>query len=855
MTSLWFAILPSLLSAERPPRSLLPLSSRLEPDHASELRDVVEAQLSAGVHRVRYNHRRTEELSTANTAPIRIVVDYSSLYEETAPLYSACFAVGAWFARGLPDGGGSPPADGVATCVRGESEWGSSDCWGRCTADDLITAEGRDIVIGIVDQVVAEVSAFFSVQPVDGPLTFSVSAGRYQRALLAKGYTPAASCAADCMLLNGVAVADSYCTAGVTADAVLSITKPPTIAGVGGTGTYCASDTRGRPTWLVFAWIQSWATLTGSWSDHIDGYRGLVIHEIIHALGFSHSAFNLARSAAGERKGLLSLLPVDDSGADADEVWHFTKGRAYEVAQDYFGCAAAESASWQGLPLMGVPEVGRASHWETRIMRDDVMSYGHSSTVSAITLAAMEDLGYYLGNYSAAQCMAWGRSQGCNYVLTRCGAQIDDRSAMPSSAAECEGDPRWGAIPDELLAAKCAGGATPCESTAASGYLVGDDGVALCNNQCYAGARDDCAAAPTSALEGAGESEFMGMTVSRHWLQYLWLGVIGLSGLMAVGVCRTMFCPKEGSTYIMGFVSLLMLLVGAGLSGLFLIAALAIEVHSTVDLWAVEIDTFLDAAAVYVLLGLGGTLMVVGFATLCGMCCRSRCLLLTMFVFWVLLLLAIFGTSGFLAYWISTLDDVTSDQLATLQGESDGMHDGKLGATALAEVEGFVCRTYQLCCRDPALGQPAVPEAGSGAATTLALANRTCLQQHEGTSSDIAITMEDPSQENFCAYLTGSYMLSATPPDTICKLIDLIAPQETCQANFCLLGSEGYFDFVLEVVAFLRQYATWIGAALSVTVLFMMVLVVNLYNLSRRIKKSTRKVGVDSVELNGVPSY
>ena len=61
---------------------------------------------------------------------------------------------------------------------------------------------------------------------------------------------------------------------------------------------------------------------------------------------------------------------------------------------------------------MGVPEVGRASHWETRIMRDDVMSYGKGvEAVSALTLAAMEDLGFYLANYSAAQCMSWGHFQ------------------------------------------------------------------------------------------------------------------------------------------------------------------------------------------------------------------------------------------------------------------------------------------------------------------------------------------------------------------------------------------------------------------------------------------------------------
>ena len=78
---------------------------------------------------------------------------------------------------------------------------------------------------------------------------------------------------------------------------------------------------------------------------------------------------------------------------------------------------------------MGLPEMGRASHWETRIMRcvnlppdrhsttnspplrrrsDDAMSYGYIPAISSITLAAMEDLGFYLANYSTADwCVLW----------------------------------------------------------------------------------------------------------------------------------------------------------------------------------------------------------------------------------------------------------------------------------------------------------------------------------------------------------------------------------------------------------------------------------------------------------------
>ena len=33
------------------------------------------------------------------------------------------------------------------------TRWHSTDCWLKCEAKDLITTEGRDIVIGIVDTV------------------------------------------------------------------------------------------------------------------------------------------------------------------------------------------------------------------------------------------------------------------------------------------------------------------------------------------------------------------------------------------------------------------------------------------------------------------------------------------------------------------------------------------------------------------------------------------------------------------------------------------------------------------------------------------------------------------------------
>ena len=97
--------------------------------------------------------------------------------------------MGAWFRRGLPDGGAEPPADGKETCDRGPNEWNSYDCWGKCIAEDLVSAEGRQMIIDVVTSAAAEISGFFAVEPVDGNLVFAESTSRYSRALILKGTT------------------------------------------------------------------------------------------------------------------------------------------------------------------------------------------------------------------------------------------------------------------------------------------------------------------------------------------------------------------------------------------------------------------------------------------------------------------------------------------------------------------------------------------------------------------------------------------------------------------------------------------------------------------------------------------
>ena len=148
-------------------------------------------------------------LTEANTRPISIKLDFSSLDEATAPQYAACFTAGAWFRRGFPSPQ-TPPEDGVATCVRGtpsETSLAGQDCWGKCLAADVITPEKKALLVAVITKIVTEdLTPLLRVQPVQGPLLFDDNEGVHQRALLSKGYTPYRACAVDCTVLSGVAV-------------------------------------------------------------------------------------------------------------------------------------------------------------------------------------------------------------------------------------------------------------------------------------------------------------------------------------------------------------------------------------------------------------------------------------------------------------------------------------------------------------------------------------------------------------------------------------------------------------------------------------------------------------------------
>ena len=241
---------------------------------------------------------------------------------------------------------------------------------------------------------------------------------------------------------------------------------------------------------------------------------------------------------------------------------------------------------------------------------------------------------------------------------------------------------------------------------------------------------------------------------------------------------------------------------------------------------------------------LGLLLFLMGTATLVGIRCRSDKTMAAVWVISFLLLLVQLIMAILLCWWVHVIEDVPNETLATLQGKDDGRYEGELGAEALTNVEGFVCTLYQKCCRDPQLDMAVSMEVGSGMGSAEAgsgdvgdmAANRTCSGGRvHGVGSDVEVALQDPSNPQFCPYVTGSNHRFA-PPSGICKPLDKVFPLADCREYFCLAGPEGYYNFLNQLIGFIKQYATGFGGLFACLVLVQLVLLINLWNLRRQFK-------------------
>ena len=143
-------------------------------------------------------------------------------------------------------------------------------------------------------------------------------------------------------------------------------------------------------------------------SPNIEKYiESTLIHEMTHILGFSGYFF--------EEHFKIVMTKLDKYGIKRT---YINSPKVVEAARKYFNCSELD-----GVELEDYGGDGTAgSHWEARILLGDYMNgvYYSEEVISEITLALLEDIGFYKPYYYTGGLMRYGKNKGCEFVYDKC---------------------------------------------------------------------------------------------------------------------------------------------------------------------------------------------------------------------------------------------------------------------------------------------------------------------------------------------------------------------------------------------------------------------------------------------------
>merc|ERR1719361_2921870 len=187
--------------------------------------------------------------------------------------------------------------------------------------------------------------------------------------------------------------------------------------------------------------------------QELDILLSTVKHEMLHALGFSVSLFAFYRDSEGrpltprgenEKPKLNEELQTRQwsdrvirkekrrwkvrAGYVTKEVQVVVTPKVREEVRKHYGCDTLSGAE-----LEDQGEEGTAlTHWEKRLFENEAMTGTHTQNpiYSRITMALMEDTGWYLPNYDMADNFKWGRNLSCNFALNSCLEWMETRQSQ-----------------------------------------------------------------------------------------------------------------------------------------------------------------------------------------------------------------------------------------------------------------------------------------------------------------------------------------------------------------------------------------------------------------------------------------
>ncbi|XP_050340147.1 leishmanolysin-like [Bactrocera neohumeralis] len=236
-----------------------------------------------------------------------------------------------------------------------------------CTEDDILTSAKQDLLVNTMipaavkmhqERLMVQPLSKITVEPFDDKICGSFSIPQQ-------------------VLTNGVS----------DADFVLFVAAGPVSGNTVAWATTCGYGTDDRPLVGVI-------NVKPEYIDGSDQSIRTVAHEIMHALGFTNTFTYKKMTATVTRLRGAPNAPVVDSS------------NVVQRAGNQFNCSSV-----YGMELDNTGCFGNAgSHWTVRNAMQDMMCGWPrpSMQYSAITMAAMEDLGFYKPVYEKAEYMELG---------------------------------------------------------------------------------------------------------------------------------------------------------------------------------------------------------------------------------------------------------------------------------------------------------------------------------------------------------------------------------------------------------------------------------------------------------------
>ena len=215
----------------------------------------------------------------------------------------------------------------------------------------------------------------------------------------------------DC---GGIPVPEDHKDKGVEADLVVYLTtKYESDKGYAAYAGACALQGRSPNNIMAGRAVVNSAKFTGETFEY---QMNVMVHEITHLLGFSSSIFRYFRNTKGERYDEGEFMQREYLRGYYKYL--IKSPTVLRKAREIFKCSSLE-----GVELETSGGSGTAgSHWEMRVMYNDFMN-SHivmDPVYSSLSMAVLQDSGWYQVNWDYTQNNLWGKDKGCSFHTKKC---------------------------------------------------------------------------------------------------------------------------------------------------------------------------------------------------------------------------------------------------------------------------------------------------------------------------------------------------------------------------------------------------------------------------------------------------